>query len=67
MAIFIRLRPGEKIGTLISRFIRATKNEPAEFRARQYFISKTEERQLALKKKLAKIKKLKDLTDKGIL
>lgn len=67
MPIFIKAKPGEKVDKLIARFKQATKNEMAEFKARQYFISETEKKQEALKKKRLKIKELERKQKLGII
>lgn len=66
MTIIVKLKPGEKVDKLIARFKRATQDERVELKEKQYFISKTEEKQQVLKRKKLKIKELERKLEKGI-
>lgn len=66
MPIIVKARPGESVDRLIVRFKRETQGEQAEFKERQYFVSETEKRLEAEKKKRAKIRKLEALERNGL-
>lgn len=58
MPIIVKARPGEKQDRLIARFKKATMDQEKEIKLRQYFVSQTEKRRLAEKKKWVKIRQL---------
>ncbi|MBI2601401.1 30S ribosomal protein S21 [Candidatus Daviesbacteria bacterium] len=66
-AVFVKAKPNESTDKLIARFKRKVQDDLADYKKRQHFVSKTEERLIAEKEKKRKIAKLKRLQEKGLI